>query len=98
MISHSEVREKMAELMDELPDDIEECEDYSLIYRGSNMLRQRVEELYVDLLAAMEDFVNWYMQGTASRLLTALHSGRFTDSCRTYPRWTAQEPELWAID
>jgi hypothetical protein len=75
MISHSEIREKMAELMDELPDDIEECEDYSLIYRGSNMLRQRVEELYVGLLVALEDFINWYMQGTASRLLNALHSG-----------------------
>ena len=58
MISHFKVREKIAELIDELPNNIKECKDYLLIYQGSNMLRQRVKELYVGLLVALKDFVN----------------------------------------
>jgi hypothetical protein len=69
MISHSEIREKMAELMEELPDDVVDCEDYSHIYQGKAgvVLKQRVEDLYVNILLALEDVVKWYGQGTLSK-------------------------------
>ncbi|KAL9094034.1 MAG: hypothetical protein Q9165_003704 [Trypethelium subeluteriae] len=72
MIRHSEIREKIVELMEELPQDIGNCEEYSRMYPGRNELRIRVEELYVDLLSTLEEFVNWYMQGTARHVRDSL--------------------------
>lgn len=68
MTSHAEIREKMAELMEELPEDVDDCGDYSRIYHGRAgiALKRSVEELYMNILAALEDFVRWYMQGTLS--------------------------------
>jgi hypothetical protein len=68
MVGHSQIREKMAQVMEELPEDVTDSEDYAQIYgdRGIKVLRQCVEELYVELLATFEDFVEWYMQSTGS--------------------------------
>ena len=74
MRRHSEIVEKMAELMTELPDVVESCEQYSDIYPGRNELQQRVKDLYIDILAALEYFVKWYMQGTLSPKFPLLHS------------------------
>ncbi|KAF2733938.1 hypothetical protein EJ04DRAFT_553012 [Polyplosphaeria fusca] len=72
MATHSEIREKMTELMNELPDDIEDSEDYARMYGGSKLLRQRVEDLYVDILSALEYIVKWYTQGTARHVRDSL--------------------------
>ncbi|KAF2232926.1 hypothetical protein EV356DRAFT_578003 [Viridothelium virens] len=72
MMRHSDIREKIAEVMEELPEDIGNCEEYSSIYPGQNELRFRVEELYIDLLSTFEEFVKWYMQGTARHVRESL--------------------------
>lgn len=63
---HADIREKMADLLDELPTFVEECENYKRIYPGSKSLQWYVEELYISLLRAMEDVVLWYTQSSIS--------------------------------
>lgn len=56
----AEMREKMADILNELPLTIQECEDYAQLYPGKNSLRKRIEELYIQLVGAIEDMVRWY--------------------------------------
>jgi hypothetical protein len=65
---HAEVREMIAQLLEELPDFVRDCEDYAKIYPGKNMLRVRVNELYTELLGALEEVVRWYTNSTISKL------------------------------
>lgn len=66
MIKKSEIREKMAEILDELPMIVQECEDYAQLYHGNNSLRRRIEELYIELVDVIADMVRWYSQGSIS--------------------------------
>jgi hypothetical protein len=63
---HAEIREMIAQLLEELPDFVQDCEDYAKIYPGKNMLRVRVNELYIELLGALEEVVRWYTNSTIS--------------------------------
>lgn len=57
---NAEVREMIAELLEDLPDFVKDCEDYAKLYPGQNMLKVRVNELYMELLGALEEVVKWY--------------------------------------
>lgn len=63
----AEMREKMAELLDRLPLIVQNCEDYAQIYPGKNTLRRRIEELYIQIVGAIEDMVRWYTQKASSK-------------------------------
>jgi hypothetical protein len=65
MMRHAEVRENMADLLNELPNFIQDCEDYVALYKGQNMLKLRVHEFYIELLSALEGIVKWYTQSSA---------------------------------
>jgi len=73
MTRYSEVREAMADLLDELPNFVKDCEDYMKVYRGRNMLRVRVNELYIELLAALESIVKWYTKPSRSMCCLLAH-------------------------
>jgi hypothetical protein len=72
MMKHTEVREKMATLLEDLPDIVEECEQYSEIYPGRDALHLCVNEVYVVVLMALEDMIHWYEQSWASESLQRL--------------------------
>ena len=67
MITHAEIREKMAELLDEVPDYVILCDSYNRIYPGQNTLLYLSQELYINLLRALEDVVKWYTQPSISQ-------------------------------
>ena len=56
----------IAELLEELPDFAKDCEDYLKIYPGQNMLKVRVNELYAELIGALEEIVKWYTHSLMS--------------------------------
>jgi hypothetical protein len=63
---HAEVRETIAQLLDELPEFVKDSEDYRKLYPGRNMLQVRVNDLYMELLGALEEIVRWYTQPSIS--------------------------------
>jgi hypothetical protein len=72
MMGHKELREKMASLLEEIPDIINECEKYNEIYPGNNSLRVCINEIHIHLLMALEDIIRWYGLSSASK--TALQN------------------------
>ncbi|PSN71370.1 hypothetical protein BS50DRAFT_673933 [Corynespora cassiicola Philippines] len=72
MIAHSGIREKMSKFMDELPEHINDCNDYSKLYAGGTELRRRVDELYISILKVLEQFVHWYIQSTFKRVMKSV--------------------------
>ncbi|KAF2247055.1 hypothetical protein BU26DRAFT_520326 [Trematosphaeria pertusa] len=64
----------MAELLDRLPLIVQNCEDYAQIYPGKNTLRRRIEELYIQIVGAIEDMVRWYTQKASKRALKSVFS------------------------
>jgi len=72
MLKHSEVREKFAELLQELPDIVDECEQYGKLYSGRNTIQLCVNEVYLRLLQALDDVARWMMQKSSSMLATSL--------------------------
>ncbi|KAI9695093.1 MAG: hypothetical protein M1820_008918 [Bogoriella megaspora] len=72
MMRHEEIREKMDEVMEELPIVVESCEEYLNIYPDIDELQGHVEELYIDLLSTLEDFVKWYMQGQLRHIVDSV--------------------------
>jgi len=62
MMKKIEMREKMADILNELPMTVQECEDYARIYQGKNSLRVRIEDLYIQLVGAIEDMIRWYTE------------------------------------
>jgi len=65
-MGHKELREKMAVLLEEVPDIVVECEKYSNLYQGNNSLRVCINEIHVHLLMALEDVIRWYGQRSTS--------------------------------
>ncbi|KAH5013566.1 hypothetical protein HBI75_193840 [Parastagonospora nodorum] len=72
MMGHKELREKMASLLEEIPDTVIECEKYSNIYQGNNSLRACINEIHVHLLMALGDVIHWYGQSSAKRVRDSL--------------------------
>ncbi|KAH6288687.1 hypothetical protein HBI39_215080 [Parastagonospora nodorum] len=68
MMGHKELREKMASLLEEIPDTVIECEKYGNIYQGNNSLRACINEIHVHLLMALGDIIHWYSQPSAKRV------------------------------
>jgi len=66
MTKHSELREKFAELLQELPDIVGACEEYSEAYPGRYAMQLRVNEVYLCLLQALEDVAHWLRQKSRS--------------------------------
>jgi hypothetical protein len=73
-MGHKELREKMANLLEEVPDTVIECEKYSNIYQGNNSLRVCINEIHVHLLMALEDIILWYSQSSASKSVSRKRS------------------------
>jgi hypothetical protein len=67
MMGHSEVREKFTCLLEQLPDIVDECKQYSKIYEGRNSLLCRIHDIYVHVLLALEDMIHWYEQPKRSK-------------------------------
>jgi hypothetical protein len=67
MMGHKELREKMASLLEEIPDVINECEKYGETYPGNNSLRLCINEIHIHLLMALEDIIHWYGLSSASK-------------------------------
>lgn len=63
---HAEVRETMADLLDGLPGFVEDCEGYMALYPELPALKFVVNELYIELLGALENIVTWYTQPSRS--------------------------------
>ncbi|KAL5114048.1 hypothetical protein ACEQ8H_008062 [Pleosporales sp. CAS-2024a] len=74
MMGHKELREKMASLLEEIPDVVNECERYGEIYPGNNSLRMCITEIHTRLLMALEDMIRWYQQSSASKIVSELSS------------------------
>ena len=68
MTQHSEVRERMAELLEEVPEIVNLCEQYQTLYPGRNTIQLRVNDVYTNLLIALEAIVDWYKQSSWSKL------------------------------
>jgi hypothetical protein len=68
MLRHSEVREKFTSLLEQLPDIVDECKQYSKIYPGRNSLLHCIHDVYVHVLLALEDMIHWYEQPKRSKL------------------------------
>lgn len=66
-MGHKELREKMANLLGEIPDTVIECEKYSSIYQGNNSLSVCINEIHVHILLALTDVIHWYGQSSTSK-------------------------------
>jgi hypothetical protein len=65
---HCEVREKFTSLLEQLPDIVDECRQYSKIYPGKNSLLYCIHDVYVQVLMALEDMIHWYEQPKTSKV------------------------------
>ncbi|KAF2647421.1 hypothetical protein K491DRAFT_310216 [Lophiostoma macrostomum CBS 122681] len=75
MMKKAEYRDKVADILNELPLTIQECEDYTQIYPGKTNLRLRIEDLYIQLVGAIEDMIRWYTQKSLSRVTKSILKG-----------------------
>ncbi|RYF35693.1 MAG: hypothetical protein EOO38_28710, partial [Cytophagaceae bacterium] len=73
MMKHAGVREKMAVLLEELPEIVDVCEQYMEIYPGKNSLMLCVNEIYMAVLLALEHMMDWYKKPSRSKSLRTLH-------------------------
>ncbi|KAF2122821.1 hypothetical protein BDV96DRAFT_593310 [Lophiotrema nucula] len=81
MVAHSDIRKKMAELMEKLPELVQDTEEYLEIY-GSEQLRRLAELLYADIMQTLEYIVEWYLQKSWERSLKALGKNtNYGDRC-----------------
>jgi hypothetical protein len=60
MKSRSDIVEKMGDVMGELPGIINDCEDYEAMYAETTVLRTCVDDIYCELMLALQYIVNWY--------------------------------------
>jgi len=65
----AEMRENIADLLDQLPDTLQSCEDYAAVYPGKNTLRNRIEDLYIRIVEAIETLIIWYSKKSLSSYL-----------------------------
>lgn len=68
-MKHTEVREKMATLLEELPEVVGGCEQYMKIYPGKKSLMICINEIYMAVLLALEHMIDWYKQPSRSQYL-----------------------------
>ncbi|KAI4707152.1 hypothetical protein J4E89_008091 [Alternaria sp. Ai002NY15] len=66
MTQHAEIREKMAELLKEVPEIVNQCEQYQTLYPGRNTIQLCVNDIYINLLLALEEILRWYTQSSLS--------------------------------
>jgi len=64
MTQHAEIREKMAELLKEVPEIVNQCEQYQTLYPGRNTIQLCVNDIYINLLLALEEIIRWYTQSS----------------------------------
>jgi hypothetical protein len=67
MTQHSEVRERMADLLREVPEVVSQCEQYQTLYPGRNTIQLCVNDIYTNLLIALEAILEWYKQSSWSK-------------------------------
>ncbi|KAI4639382.1 hypothetical protein J4E93_009210 [Alternaria ventricosa] len=70
MTEHAAVRERMAELLREVPDVVNQCEQYQTLYPGQNTIQLCINDIYHNLLVALEAIVEWYKQSAWSKWAT----------------------------
>ena len=63
----AERRQQMAELLERLPLVHKDAEEFERIYPGANSLRCCVEQLYIQILGAIEDMIRWFLEKPLSR-------------------------------
>lgn len=66
MTEHSGIREKMADLLKEVPEVVNLCEQYQTLYPGRNTMQLCVNEVYTNMLMALEEILGWYTQSSLS--------------------------------
>ena len=62
MTQHTQVRERMAQLLVEVPEAVILCEQYLEIYPGRNIIQLFVNDIYTNLLLALKEILRWYIQ------------------------------------
>ena len=67
MTEHSEVRKRMADLLREVPEVVNMCEQYQTLYGPGNTIQLCVNDIYTNLLVALEAIVEWYRQSSWSK-------------------------------
>ena len=66
MTQHAEVRKEMAQLLVELPEIVNQCENYETHYPGRNTIQLLVNDIYINLLLALESILEWYTRSSWS--------------------------------
>jgi hypothetical protein len=66
MTQHAEVRERMAELLTEVPEIVNQCEQYQTLYPGRNTIKLCINDIYINLLLALQEILGWYTQSSWS--------------------------------
>jgi len=67
MTEHATIRERMADLLREVPDVVNQCEQYQTLYPGQNTIQLCINDIYHNLLVALEAIVEWYKQSGWSK-------------------------------
>ena len=67
MIEYQSVRKTMAELLREVPEVVLQCEQYQTLYPGRKTIQLCVNEIYANLLVALEAVIVWYKQNSSSK-------------------------------
>ena len=97
MTEHSQVRERMADLLQEVPEVVNKCEQYQTLYPGRNTIQLCVNDIYTNLLIALEKIIDWYKQSSWSKSTLpipptiSLERTSRTDSHRTRQRQSFEE-------
>ena len=67
MTEHSEVRERMADLLRKVPEIVNQCEQYQTLYPGRSTIQLCMNDIYINLLIALEAILEWYKQSSWSK-------------------------------
>lgn len=67
-----EVREKVFEILGEIPDRIAKTQVYAELYRSSQKVQERSAELYIAILDIFEHVLGWFAKKPGSMFTTIL--------------------------
>jgi len=83
-----DVREKVFEILGEIPDRIAKTQIYAELYRSSQKVQERSAELYVAILDIFEHVLGWFAKKPGSMFLPLSF---------LLPRWCSSGDSLWCI-
>jgi hypothetical protein len=69
MMRHVEIREKIADLLETLPDESEDMAEYLDTYNESfyhERIKARMEDVFISMMQVLERIVTWYTQHAMS--------------------------------